>query len=194
MGVFKPLLPFGGRTVVETCLQNLRDAGAAEIVVVIGHRAEEMRARLGHLSVRFAVNDQAESEMTASIARGVEVVSGEAEAVLIALADQPAVSPEVIRSLLEARISSDARLFVPEWNNRGGHPVLIDLCYRRELLTLDPQKGLRALFDAHRGEVLRVPVDSPYIARDMDTWDEYRALHQEIFGDVPPVAPPPRQS
>jgi molybdenum cofactor cytidylyltransferase len=194
MGVFKPLLPFGGRTVVETCLQNLRAAGAAEIVVVIGHRAEEMRARLGHLSVSFAVNDQAESEMTVSVARGVEQVSGDAEAVLIALADQPAVSSEVIRSLMEARFSSDARLFVPEWNNRGGHPVLIDLCYRPELLHLDPQKGLRALFDAHRGEVLRVPVDSPYIARDMDTWDEYRALHQEIFGDVPPLAPPPRQS
>ena len=194
MGVFKPLLPFGDRTVIEACLQNLREAGAAEIVVVIGHRAEEMRARLGHLPVSFAVNNQAESEMTASIARGVERVSGEAEAVLISLADQPAVSPEAIRSLMEARISSDARLFVPEWNNRGGHPVLIDLCYRRELLNLDPQKGLRALFDAHRGEVLRVPVDSPYIARDMDTWNEYCALHQEIFGDMPSLATPPRQS
>jgi hypothetical protein len=28
-------------------------------------------------------------------------------------------------------------------------------------------------------------VNSPYIARDMDTWDDYHALHEEIFG-VPP--------
>jgi hypothetical protein len=31
-------------------------------------------------------------------------------------------------------------------------------------------------------------VESPYIARDMDTWDDYRALHREIFGSDPPEA------
>ncbi len=31
MGAFKPLLPFGGVTVVEACVENLREAGAAEV-------------------------------------------------------------------------------------------------------------------------------------------------------------------
>jgi CTP:molybdopterin cytidylyltransferase MocA len=123
--------------------------------------------------------------MGASIARGVEQVSPEASAVLIALVDQPAIPPEVIRSILDARRAAGARLVVPEWEGRGGHPVLVDLAFRETLLHLDARRGLRALFDAHAGEVLRLPVVSPYVVRDMDTPEDYRALYEEIFGRPP---------
>ena len=186
MGAFKPLLPFGGVSVVERCVANLRAAGVGEIVVVVGHRADEVRAALAHLrSVRFAINDDAESEMGVSIARGVEMVAADAGALLVALVDQPATPPEAIRCLMEAW-SAGARLVVPEWRGRGGHPVLIDLALREEMLSLVPREGLRALFDAHRTEVVRVPARSPFVARDMDTWDDYVALHAEALGCLPP--------
>jgi CTP:molybdopterin cytidylyltransferase MocA len=63
---------------------------------------------------------------------------------------------------------------------------LIDLAYRNDLLALDPASGLRSLFAAHRQDVRRVPVQSPYVARDMDTWEDYRQLHQDILGVAPP--------
>jgi molybdenum cofactor cytidylyltransferase len=182
MGAFKPLLPFGERTVAEACVGNLREGGIEEIVVVIGHRADEMRERLAHLPIRFAVNAETESEMGVSIARGVEQVSPEATAVFIALVDQPAIPPTTIAFLNEAAVREGKRLVVPEYEGRGGHPVRIDLSFRRELMNLDPQRGLRAIFEAHSEEVLRVPVNSPYVARDMDQWDDYRALYREVFG------------
>ena len=46
-------------------------------------------------------------------------------------------------------------------------------------------KGLRALFDAHRDQVRRLPVDSPFVARDMDTWEDYLQLHRDAFGQPP---------
>lgn len=187
MGAFKPLLPFGGVSVAERCVENLRAAGANEIVVVIGHRAEDVRAALAHLEpfVRFALNDDAESEMGVSIARGVEQVATNARAILVALVDQPATPPEAVRSLIEAW-SVGARLVVPVWQGRGGHPVLVDLALRVELLNLVRREGLRALFNARREEVVRLNVGSPYVARDMDTWDDYVALHTETFGCMPP--------
>lgn len=186
MGAFKPLLPFGGRSVVETCVANLLEAGASEVVVVVGHRGEEVRAALARETrVRFAVNDVVGSEMGVSVARGVEAVSDEAKAVLVALVDYPAVPTSAVESLLEARARTGARLVVPEWQGRGGHPVLVDLTLREELLSVVHERGLRALFDAHAAEVLRVPSDSPFVARDMDTWDDYVALHTDVFG-VPP--------
>jgi molybdenum cofactor cytidylyltransferase len=186
MGAFKALLPFGGRSVVETCVANLREAGVCEVVVVVGHRGDEVRAVLaGVTDVRFAVNDDAGSEMGVSIARGVEAVSDDRKALLVALVDQPAVPPSAIESLIEARARTCARLILPEWRGRGGHPVLIDLSLREELLSVVPASGLRAIFDAHSAEVLRLPVTSPFVARDMDTWDDYVALHTEVFG-VPP--------
>jgi molybdenum cofactor cytidylyltransferase len=191
MGAFKPLLPFGGVSVVESCVNVLRAGGAGEIVVVVGHRGEEVRAALTHVAgLCFAVNAEAGSEMGVSVARGVEALSDEAEAVLIALVDHPAVPAEEVARLVEARRRTGARLVLPEWRGRGGHPVLIDLSLRGEFSTLVAERGLRALFDAHRAEVLRIPANSPYVARDMDTREEYAALHAELFGTPPPDGAP----
>jgi molybdenum cofactor cytidylyltransferase len=185
MGAFKPLLPFGKRTVIESCIENLSAGGVHEILVVLGHRAADLRQRLSHLPVKFALNPDNESEMSASIARGVEQLSRNITAVFIALVDQPAIAPAVIRSLIAEQQRTGARLVVPVYEGRGGHPVLIAGELRAELLHLDPERGLRALFDVHRNEVRRVPVTSAYVARDMDTWEDYRALHLEIFGLEP---------
>ena len=184
MGAFKPLLPFGDRTVIERCIANLRAAVVGEVIVVLGHRAEEVRAHLGDSDVRFALNADTDSEMSVSIARGIEQVNDSAKAVIIALVDQPAVSSGVIASLID-EWKRGAKLVQPEHEGRGGHPVLIDLTYRHELLHLDPRTGLRSLFEAHRNQVLRLPIESPYVARDMDTWEDYLALHREVLGWVP---------
>jgi len=184
MGAFKPLLPFGDATVIECCIRNLRAAEVAEIVVVVGHRAEDIRECVKPLDVSFAVNPDPDSEMGVSIARGVEAVSPGAKGLVIALVDHPAVPAETIQLLID-EWRRGARLVQPEHEGRGGHPVLIDLTYRDELLALDPEQGLRAIFAAHRDEAKRVPVTSPYVARDMDTWEDYRRLHLDVFGAPP---------
>jgi molybdenum cofactor cytidylyltransferase len=188
MGAFKPLLPFGKQTVIESCIDYLRKGGVETIVVVLGHRAEELRARINQLGVVCVVNPDPDSEMNVSIALGVSQLPLFADATLIALADHPAVPPAVVSRLI-SEWQNGASLVIPTWQNRGGHPVLIDLRYRTEMQILDPTGGLRALFDAHQNEVKRVPVDSPFVARDMDTWDDYRALYQEVFGEPPPERP-----
>ncbi|MDQ3805474.1 MAG: nucleotidyltransferase family protein, partial [Acidobacteriota bacterium] len=186
MGAFKPLLPFGGVSVAEACVAALRAGGAGEVVVVVGHRGAEVRAALAHVEgLRFACNEAEGSEMGVSVARGVEAVSEGARAVLVALVDQPAVPSSAVEIVIEARRRTGARLVVPEWEGRGGHPVLVDLAFREELLRVVPRGGLRALFDAHRAEVLRVPAGSPFVARDMNTWEDYAALHREVFGREP---------
>jgi len=184
MGAFKPLLPFGEGTVIESCLTHLRGAGVSEIVVVLGHRADEVREHLKALGVTFAINPEPESEMSVSIVRGLEQISPAANALLIALVDHPAVDSATIRSITD-EWRRGSKLVQPEHNGRGGHPVLIDLSFRNELLNLDPEKGLRNFFEAHRGQVRRLPVDAPFVARDMDTWEDYVRLHQDAFGQPP---------
>ena len=184
MGAFKPLLPFGDSTVIESCIDNLHAATVDEIIVVVGHRADEVLEHLKNANVAFALNDDLASEMSVSIARGVEQISAGANALLIALVDHPAVSGDTIKTIVDAWVDG-AQLVQPEFNGRGGHPVLIDLKYRHDLLHLDPQRGLRGLFAAHRGQVRRLPVDSPFVARDMDTWEDYLQLHRDAFGQPP---------
>ena len=187
MGAFKPLLPFGNKTVIECCIDYLRDGGVDEIVVVVGHRADEIREKISN--VTFAINPDPHSAMGASIAVGATALPETAQATLIALVDHPAIPATVVSTLLDSW-KSGARLVIPTWNGRGGHPVLVDLSLRAELTNLSETGGLRALFDAHASEVKRVPVDSPFIARDMDTWDDYTSLHLEVTGRPAPDAPP----
>ena len=184
MGQFKPLLPFGDRRVIDHCIDNLRRGGVDTIVVVAGHRAAELQNHLQSANVMFAVNPEPDSEMSDSIVRGVSQIPAGSKAVLITPADHPAVPAAVVARIIESW-QKGAGLVVPTWEGRGGHPVLLDSAFRNELLGLDPDRGLRSLFESHPGEVTRLSVDSGYIARDMDTWDDYVLLHKDVFG-VPP--------
>ncbi len=186
MGAFKPLLPFGQTTVIHNCVLNLREAGIESVVVVVGHRADDVIQRLNDLDLIFVLNPDPESEMSASIACGIRELPIDTKATLIALTDQPAVPPEIIEIIVQ-QWRSGAKLVIPVFQGHGGHPVLVDLSFREALLNLDPNLGLKSFFDAHTDQVRRAPVNSPYIARDMDTWDDYRALHQEIFGTLPNI-------
>ena len=188
MGAFKPLLPFRDKTVIECCIESLRDGGVETIVVIVGHRAAEVRKKLDQQSLLFAMNPDPKSEMGASIAAGVNELPEQCQAVVIALCDHPAVPPAVVTTLLETW-KEGARLVIPTWQGRGGHPVLVDLSLKSELRELSTSGGLRSLFEAHKNDVKRVAVASPFIARDMDTWDDYLALHQEVTGKP---APEPR--
>jgi molybdenum cofactor cytidylyltransferase len=186
MGAFKPLLPFGNKTVIECCIDYLREGGVETIVVVLGHRADELLKRLS--GVQFAVNPNPDSEMGASIAIGVGELPENTQATLIALVDHPAVPPTVVTTILD-EWNQGARIVIPTWQRKGGHPVLVDLSFKPELLNLPANGGLWAFFESHREAVRRLPVDSPFIARDMDTWDDYKALHEEATGKPVPERP-----
>ena len=188
MGAFKPLLPFGDRSVIESCIDYLRKGGVDTIVVVVGHRADDVRRKLDHAEVTFAYNPDPTSEMGASIAAGVQQLPATAKATLITPVDHAAVPASVVSTLIK-EWQQGARLIIPTWQNRGGHPVLVDLAFRNELLRLSSSGGLRALFQAHPNEVKRLAVETPFIARDMDTWDDYRALHEEVTGKPVPEQP-----
>ena len=184
MGAFKPLLPFGHRTVIESCVSNIRAAGIEEIVVVVGHRADDIRQNFKSASVKFVTNQNPNAEMSVSIELGVDVISPTARALLITPVDHPAVPPSIIESIIESW-RAGAQLIQPQFHEKGGHPVLIDLTHRHELMNLNPEAGLRGFFANHRQEVLRLSVDSPFVAQDMDTWDDYLGLHQAAFGHKP---------
>jgi molybdenum cofactor cytidylyltransferase len=195
MGAFKPLLPFGPKTVIETAIDNMRSGGIETVVVVVGvgPQAEELKACLHDSKVILAVNPDPDSEMSSSIACGVRAVPAGAQAVVINPVDHAAVPGEIVALLLN-EWQQDAQLVKPSWNKRGGHPVLIDLAFRKQLLELDPQSGLKTFFSQRQDQVRRVEVHSNLIARDMDTWDDYAALHQDVFGVAAPEFVPGRRA
>src|SRR5438876_11670882 len=100
MGAFKPLLPFGSKTVIDNCIGNLRGGGIQNIIVVVGYSADDIRDQVKNYDVRFALNNEPDSAMSVSIARGIEQVDEAVRAVMMALVDYPAVPSIVIKSLI----------------------------------------------------------------------------------------------
>lgn len=179
MGAFKPLLPSGDSTIIENCIDQIEAAGIRDIVVVTGHRSDELRAALAHRRVGFAVNPDPDSEMAASIAIGVAALDKTATAVYLALADQPRI-PAQVYSALAQRHGNDVRIVVPEFEGHRGHPVLVDMSLRDELMNLDQHGGLRGFLDKFAREVHRRTVDCPYVRMDVDTPEDYRILTENV--------------
>lgn len=173
---FKQLLPFRGKTFVECAADNLLASRAGEVVVVTGHREADVREALGERPVRLVHNPDYRDGMSSSIKRGVQAVSPEARALLVALADQPQIGSDIFDLVIDRYEQSRPLVVVPSYGGKNGHPVVIDLSLRDEILAMDPSRGLREVVRAHADALLRVEVETDAVLIDFDYPEDYRRL------------------
>jgi molybdenum cofactor cytidylyltransferase len=113
--------------------------------------------------------------MLSSIQAGFKALPADADAAVVMLGDQPFLPAKVVDAIIEAYQTSGKGIVIPVFRGRRGHPVLVDLKYRDEVLGLDPADGMRQLMRAHPGDIHEIAVDDANILRDMDTPEDYRA-------------------
>lgn len=95
----KPLVPVAGRAIVSRLLDALRAAGVEDVVLVVGHGADEVMAAVGDRA-RYAL--QAEQRgMAHAVACAREAV-GEARELYIFVGDSALMRPESVRALRDA--------------------------------------------------------------------------------------------
>lgn len=177
MGRPKQLLPLGGKTFVESCVDNLLASDIAELVVVIGHRDLDVRRAIGGRTVNLVYNaDYPRGGMGTSVQRGVEALSIGSQATLIALVDQPRVPFTVIDLLIEAYRRKRSLIVIPTYRGEKGHPALVDLRLKSEILTVAPESGLNKVLRAHIDETQFVEVDDESILDDFDFPEDYDRL------------------
>jgi molybdenum cofactor cytidylyltransferase len=173
MGALKQLLPYGDRSVIEQVVTTLQSCPVDEIIVVLGHRDGDIRAALAAYPVRIAFNARYREEMLTSIQSGWSQASPQTDAVMHVLGDQPHLQASVVRKLVAAFHDTGAGIYVPSYNHRRGHPILIPARYRTEIGALGPQATMRDFMRAHSAEIHHLTVDTDAILRDMDTPEEY---------------------
>ena len=172
MGPLKQLLPLGGRAVIEWIAAAV-GSRLNEVVVVLGHRAEEVAPVLAAHPVRWVVNADYQTGMLSSVQCGVRAVDRAAD-YLICLGDQPRLSKAVVEQVLQRKNQRDAGIIIPTTNGKRGHPVLISNAYRAEILALPPGVGLNAVTRGHPEDTCELPVAEPAILTDMDTPADYQ--------------------
>ena len=174
MGSPKMLLHFGRKTLIEKVVGGVTKFPVDGIIVVLGARRGELELLLRPYPVKPLFNPDFEQGMLSSIQRGLEDLPAEARAVLVVLGDQPWTPASVVERLISGFEQSGKGIVLPVHGRRRGHPVLINLKYRREIMDLDPAVGLRQLLLRHPDDILEVRVRTPSVLRDIDSPEDFR--------------------
>jgi len=174
MGQPKQLLPFGERTILERVVDTLLTAGVGEVVVVLGHMADRVRAVLGDRPVTAVVNELYRQGMLSSVKCGVRAIGAGYDAVLFALGDQPHIEGAVVSEVMRAYRAGNAGIVIPRYGDKKGHPIIINLQkYREAIVNLPEDTGLNALMQEHADDVRLIDVATEDIIRDIDVPDDY---------------------
>ncbi len=175
MGRPKPLLPWRGATLIERQIRALLDARVAEVVVVLGHEAASVSARIEGMGVRCVVNPDYRAGKTTSIKAGLNAVSADADAIMLLAVDQPRTA-DIIAAVIAAHDAGGALITSPRYDGHGGHPLIFSASLRHELSRISEGKqGIREVFQAHRDSVHEFAIDDPMIRLDLNTPDAYEA-------------------
>jgi len=174
MGRPKMLLPFGRKTLIEKVISGVMKFPIDGVLVVVGAQGGEIERLLRTYPVKSVFNPNFEQGMLSSIQKGLDELPGKARAVLVVLGDQPQTPASVVERLVAGFERSGKGIVLPRHRGRRGHPTLIDLKYKREIMGLDPAVGLRQLLIRHPDDVLEVPVRTPSVLRDIDRPEDFR--------------------
>jgi molybdenum cofactor cytidylyltransferase len=175
MGRQKLLLELRGKPVVrwsvEAILPHVGDA-----VVVTGQDDEGVRAALGGVAVRFALNPRPQDGQGTSIAVGVAALKPWTAAALVVLGDQPRLPDGVVARLLAERERTGKAIVTPVFRGTQGTPVLFAAEVFHELRALDGDAGARSVVQARPERVARVEIDAA-MPLDVDTPEDFARLH-----------------
>jgi len=176
MGTPKQLLRIGGKTILERTLKNVRASNVDELILVLGHAADEVQKTIATPGLKIVINPDYQQGMGTSLRRGLAEVSADVKAALIVLADQPWVSSETLNRLIECHQERKPQIIIPAYKGFRGNPVLLDRSVFAEVQALNGDVGCRAIFGDHTEGILKLPVDDPGILLDIDSQDDFEKL------------------
>lgn len=173
-----PFAPLGGRALIEAPLSALRESPVSEIIVVVGKDAGRLRAVCEPYGARVVENQDWNMGMSTSVKAGIAACKPEVQGVVVALADQPLVSAEAVRRLVEA-FEGGAEVAVATYGGRRRNPVLLSREIWPVLLgELSGDAGARVMLERHPELVTEVPCDEVADPADVDTVEDLRHLEE----------------
>ncbi len=179
MGQLKQLLPVGGRPMVRRVTEAVCGAELAQVVVVVGAHADAVSQALAGLTVELVENEAWVEGMSTSVRAGLRAVQSEIQAALLVLADQPALTPDLVRTLVARYQATGALIVAPFYQGQRGNPVLFDRALFAELLAIKGDRGGRLLIVSHQEQVERVEINNPAVIMDIDTRQDYERIKAE---------------
>jgi molybdenum cofactor cytidylyltransferase len=182
----------GEEPMLTRAARLLLDAGFVMPIVVLGPRATEHRPLLAGLPLRIVENPAAQSGMASSLVVALDATqhpgaldathhpdaldaAGDADAVVVTVCDQPAVTAEHLQALVAAWRKTGSSIVASSYAGTRGVPALFAATHFAELRQLHGDRGAGPLLARHADSVHAVPLARGEV--DIDTPADLDRLH-----------------
>jgi molybdenum cofactor cytidylyltransferase len=174
-GANKLVATIGGRPLVRTVGEAALASRARPVVVVTGHRPEDVRAALAGLAVAYVNNPDYAEGLATSLRSGIAGLPPEIDGVVILLGDMPGVDSTLIDRLIAAfDPTQGAEIVVPTHDGKRGNPVLWSARFFDELRAVKGDVGGKHLLGEHTDAVVALELGAA-VAWDIDTPEDLTA-------------------
>jgi molybdenum cofactor cytidylyltransferase len=190
MGHPKQLLPWGEKTMLQHVVDIVSAAPVDQIVLVLGYQAQKVLDSLdlgqqpATPSIQVVINPHPERGLSSSMQVGLAALEDDIDAALFVLADQPAITPQIIGAIVERYRQTHAPIVVPVYQGRRGNPTLFAREMFPALMQVRQDQGGRAILGRYAHLIAQVEVGSDAIFQDIDTVEDYRRISPT--GSLPP--------
>jgi len=172
----KALAVLKGQFLVERGIGLLADGGCDPIHVVLGAAIADVRARADLSRAVVVANPDWPAGLSTSLRAGLQSLPAPVQAVVIALADQPLLSPAAVRRVRQA-YNEGATVVMATYAGRPGHPVLLARSAWAGVAALaSGDEGARAFVRANPSLVTHVACDDLGSPADVDRPADLDAL------------------
>jgi len=181
----KCLLELGGVPLVMRQLIALSGAGVDEVVVVLGHYADQVEAAVAHLPITLVRNPSPDDGQASSVRLGLEALSPQLDAVIVALADQPMIDAPDITTLISAfRQRGDKAMVVPRLQSTDGkwvpgNPVILSGELRQQWLAGQDDAMCRTWRQQHPEQIEWLDTNNRHYTTDLDTPEDLKRFEAE---------------
>ncbi len=181
LGRPKQTLTFGDQTLLSHVMGDIEGTQSlARIYLVLGGGSAEAEASLSLERAHIVRNETYGSGCASSLLAGLDA-AGECDAIVMLLGDMPGVSPAIVDEVMAEWRRNPTWAAVTDYRGELGHPFIFSAAAFDDLRQLHGDKAVWKIVDREpMTRVARIAVDEA-LPRDIDTWDDYRAVC-ESFG------------
>jgi molybdenum cofactor cytidylyltransferase len=171
LGKPKQLVGFAGEALLSRALRLAREAGASPVLAVLGANFAPICATIPFNEAIPVFNDKWEQGMSTSIHAGLheaDVRAPESTGALIMTCDQPRISAEHLRALLQAFAEqSNASIIASFYAGINGIPAVFPRGTFTRLHALHGDRGARTLLSKPSDPLIALPFEGGEVDIDL---------------------------
>lgn len=175
-GSTKQLVRVNGRPLMLSAVSRAVELAGHSVTVVLGANATELAPLLRHSPASIAINRDWTEGIASSIRTGLAHTPDTADGILLALADQAAVTTEDLRRLASLWRRNPVSIATAQYAGTVGVPAIFPRWCFRDLNELRGDRGAQQLLQRHVDRLARLPMPSAEL--DIDRPEDLLALEQ----------------